>query len=69
MTIVAGLRKKRALFETWLEEVVSHCDEVGMDNNYHMWLVSRRAIARVNGEAFEDDQVYPFWGRLRLWDI
>ncbi|KAF5962293.1 hypothetical protein FBULB1_14327 [Fusarium bulbicola] len=58
-----------SLFGAWLEEVMYHCDEVGMDNNHHMWLSSRRAIARGNGEAFEDDQVYPFWGRLRLWDI
>ncbi|KAH7237742.1 uncharacterized protein BKA55DRAFT_578258 [Fusarium redolens] len=58
-----------SLFQAWLEEVFAHSNQVGMDNNFHMWLASRRAIARVNGEAFGDTQVYPVWERLRQWDL
>ncbi|KAF4946666.1 hypothetical protein FGADI_11014 [Fusarium gaditjirri] len=61
--------EKDSLFETWLEEVMSHCEEVGMDKNFYMWKAIRRAIARANGETFDVDQVYPFWGRLRLYAL
>ncbi|QGI98354.1 hypothetical protein CEK26_011423 [Fusarium fujikuroi] len=61
--------EQNSLLETWLEDVMSHCDEIGVDNNDHMWVASRRAIARANGKAFDNDQVYPLWGRLRQWDL
>ncbi|KAF5665570.1 hypothetical protein FCIRC_10497 [Fusarium circinatum] len=56
-------------FQAWLEDVVSHCEEVGMDHNLFMWFASRRALARANGEALDEEQVYPVWERLRNWDL
>ncbi|KAF5597626.1 uncharacterized protein FSUBG_8458 [Fusarium subglutinans] len=56
-------------FQAWLEDVVSHSEEVGMDHNLFMWFASRRALARANGEALDKEQVYPVWERLRNWDL
>ncbi|EEU35974.1 uncharacterized protein NECHADRAFT_85289 [Fusarium vanettenii 77-13-4] len=55
--------------DAWLNNVMAHSDEVGIDNNRHTWLASRRALARMNNEAFEEDQVYPGWEILRRWTL
>lgn len=57
------------LFEKWLDKVMRRSHEVGFDNNYHTWPATRRAAARLNGEAFDVDQVFPFWERLRSWHV
>jgi hypothetical protein len=56
-------------FQDWLEDVVSHAEEVGMDHNLSMWFACRRALARANNEAFDENQVYPVWERLSSWDL
>ncbi|RTE70171.1 hypothetical protein BHE90_015437 [Fusarium euwallaceae] len=55
--------------DAWLNKVMAHSDEVGIDNNRHTWLASRRALARMNNEAFEEDQAYPAWEILRRWTL
>ncbi|KAM5509934.1 hypothetical protein FOXYSP1_12900 [Fusarium oxysporum f. sp. phaseoli] len=55
------------LFEKWLDKVMRRSHEVGFENNYHTWSATRRAAARLKGEAFDVDQVFPFWERLRSW--
>ncbi|RKK84028.1 hypothetical protein BFJ69_g2330 [Fusarium oxysporum] len=57
------------LFEKWLDKVMRCSHEVGFENNYHTWSATRRAAARLNGEAFDVDQVFPFWERLRSWHV
>ncbi|EWZ31633.1 hypothetical protein FOZG_14756 [Fusarium oxysporum Fo47] len=57
------------LFEKWLDKVMRRSHEVGFENNYHTWSATRRAAARLNGEAFDVDQVFPFWERLRSWHV
>ncbi|KAI1016120.1 hypothetical protein LB504_009234 [Fusarium proliferatum] len=56
-------------FQDWLEDVMSHAEEVGTDHNLFMWFASRRALARANCEAFDESQVYPVWEPLRSWDL
>jgi len=51
----------------WIERVLKHAAEVGFDNNGFVWQASRRALARLNGEAFDLDQVAEFHKRLRMW--
>ncbi|RBA13187.1 hypothetical protein FPRO05_13614 [Fusarium proliferatum] len=48
-------------FQDWLEDVMSHTEEVGTDHNLFMWFRSRRALARANCEAFDESQVYLVW--------
>ncbi|KAF4458756.1 hypothetical protein FALBO_14499 [Fusarium albosuccineum] len=55
--------------DAWLNNVMAHSDKVGIDNNKHTWLASRRALARMNNEAFEEDQVYPPWEILIRWTL
>ncbi|EWG53225.1 hypothetical protein FVEG_17076 [Fusarium verticillioides 7600] len=56
-------------FQVWLQDVMSHSEELGMDHNLFIWFASRRALARANNEAFDESQVYPVWERLRSWDL
>ncbi|KAG5766798.1 hypothetical protein H9Q72_005170 [Fusarium xylarioides] len=56
-------------FQEWLEDVVSHAEEVGIDHNLFMWVACRRALARANNEAFDENQVYSVWERSRSWDL
>lgn len=55
------------LCEQWIERVLEHVAEVGFDNNGFAWQAIRRARARLNGEAFDIDQVAPDWKWLRSW--
>ncbi|KAF5017840.1 hypothetical protein F66182_10201 [Fusarium sp. NRRL 66182] len=62
------LRQEQDTFcDAWVEKVMSHSHRVGVDKNGYSWLAARRALARMNGEAFDEDQVYPFWEKLRRW--
>lgn len=62
------LRQEQDAFcEAWVQRVMSHSHRVGIDNNGYAWLAIRRALARMNNEAFEEDQVYPIWERIRHW--
>ncbi|KAJ3540662.1 hypothetical protein NM208_g4965 [Fusarium decemcellulare] len=60
------LRQEQDAFcEAWVDRVMSHSHQVGIDNNGYAWLAIRRALARMNGEAFDEDQVHPAWERIR----
>ncbi|OIW32592.1 hypothetical protein CONLIGDRAFT_630260 [Coniochaeta ligniaria NRRL 30616] len=55
------------LCERWMERVLGHAAEVGVDNNGFTWLAIRRARARLNGEAFDMGQVAPEFEGLARW--
>ncbi|KAJ3529754.1 hypothetical protein NM208_g4001 [Fusarium decemcellulare] len=62
------LREEQQEFcEAWVRKVVIHSQEVGIDTNGYSWTAIRRALARKNGEAFEYDQIVPWWELLRHW--
>lgn len=51
----------------WMEKVLKHAEEVGIDNNGFTWHAMRRAEARLNGEAFDIDQIWPIGKSLASW--
>ncbi|KAK0637380.1 hypothetical protein B0T17DRAFT_613979 [Bombardia bombarda] len=53
--------------EQWVERVLHHAAEVGLDNIGYTWQAIRRARARLNGEAFDLEQMAPEWELLRHW--
>lgn len=53
--------------EQWIDRVLDHAQQVGIDTNGFTWKAIRRAQARLNGEAFELDQVAPYWEYLHSW--
>ncbi|KAI0865586.1 hypothetical protein F4860DRAFT_526090 [Xylaria cubensis] len=55
--------------ERWIERVLSHGREVGMDVNGFTWQGIRRAQARMNGEGFDiGAQLDLPWEHLDAWD-
>lgn len=52
----------------WVERVLEYADKVGVDANGFTWAAIRRARARLNGEAFEKEQVNSLCDRLSSWD-
>ncbi|KAH7006822.1 hypothetical protein EDB80DRAFT_751594 [Ilyonectria destructans] len=64
----ALVEEQRQLCDIWIENVMSHAQRVGIDENGYTWLAARRARARMNGEAFDEDQVKPSWEYLRHWE-
>ncbi|KAM0547787.1 hypothetical protein ACHAPJ_010248 [Fusarium lateritium] len=66
--VAERLREEQSAFcEAWVSKVIAHSQEIGIDANGYSWLAIRRALARKNGEAFDDDQVNPMWEWLRHW--
>ena len=61
--------EQRLACELWVEGVLEHASEVGFDANGSTWTAVQRVRARLNGEAFEAEQVCGLWGRLSHWDI
>lgn len=55
------------LCERWIETVLGEAARVGVDNHGYTWQAIRRAWARLNGEAFEEDQVWPEWEFISRW--
>ncbi|KAL6922620.1 hypothetical protein FSHL1_006584 [Fusarium sambucinum] len=53
--------------QSWVGKVICHSQEVGMDTGFCSWMAVRRALAKMNNEAFDMDQVYPPWEKLRSW--
>lgn len=35
----------------------------------YTWSATRGVVESLNGEAFDVDQVLPFWERLRSWHV
>jgi hypothetical protein len=60
--------EQRELCGLWTEKVMKHACENGIDENGFTWQAVRRARARLNGEAFDEDQVDPLWEHLRHWE-
>ncbi|KAI0552486.1 hypothetical protein F4679DRAFT_592050 [Xylaria curta] len=55
--------------ERWIERVLSHAREVGIDTNGFTWQGIRRAQARMNGEGFDTEaHLDPPWEHLDAWD-
>lgn len=50
--------------EKWVEGVMTHAGEVGIDMNGFTWQAVRRAKAKLNGEAFDQDEVSPLWDHI-----
>ncbi len=55
------------LCEQWIGRVLEHAAKVGVDNNGFTWQATRRALARLKGEAFDTEQVTPEWEGLARW--
>lgn len=53
--------------QTWVTKVVKHAQEVGIDVNGYSWQAIRRALARMNSEVFDEDQIGPYWETLIWW--
>ncbi|KAI6092656.1 hypothetical protein F4821DRAFT_138681 [Hypoxylon rubiginosum] len=53
--------------QRWVERVLEHAMEVGIDNNGFTWQCIRRAQARLNGEAFDVEQINPIFEALTYW--
>lgn len=47
---------------------MKYSEDIGPETNGYTWLATRSARARLNGEAFDDDQVNPFWEHLNHWE-
>ncbi|KPM46378.1 hypothetical protein AK830_g9 [Neonectria ditissima] len=66
--LAEGLRQEQDTFcNAWVENVISHSDRIGIDKSGYTWLAVRRALARMHGEAFEEEQVTPWSERIRWW--
>lgn len=60
--------EQEELCEAWVERVMEHSEDIGLEANGYTWLATRRARARLNGEAFDEDQVNPSWEHLNHWE-
>ncbi|RMJ06467.1 hypothetical protein CDV36_013948 [Fusarium kuroshium] len=60
--------EQEELCETCIKKVMKHSEEIGLEENGYTWLAIRRAQAKLNGEAFDDDQVNPLWEHLNHWE-
>lgn len=65
----ALVEEQQQLCDVWVENVMSHAQRVGVEENGYTWIAARRARARMNGEAFDEDQVKPSWEYLTHWDF
>ncbi|KAF2971848.1 hypothetical protein GQX73_g1774 [Xylaria multiplex] len=55
--------------ERWVNRVLSHAQDVGIDTNGWTWQGIRRAWARMNGEGFDAvAQLVPYWEDLDSWE-
>ncbi|KAI1323246.1 hypothetical protein F5Y16DRAFT_351484 [Xylariaceae sp. FL0255] len=53
----------------WIDGVLEHAGQVGIDVNGFTWEAIRRAKAAANGEAFDVNQVDPPWNQLELTSL
>ncbi|KAM0260326.1 hypothetical protein ACHAPA_010302 [Fusarium lateritium] len=66
--LAQDLREEQDAFcQAWVDRVMCHSNEVGIDSNGFTWQAIRRTLARLNNEAFDLEQVYPFQERIRRW--
>lgn len=55
------------LCEQWIDRMLEHAAQVGLDVNGFTWHASRRALARLNGEAFDVEQILPGQESVASW--
>ncbi|KAH6989022.1 hypothetical protein BKA56DRAFT_628958 [Ilyonectria sp. MPI-CAGE-AT-0026] len=60
--------EQRGLCEAWTNRVMIHAEEIGIDVNEFTWQAARRALARLDGEAFDEEHVSPWHESLRNWE-
>jgi hypothetical protein len=53
--------------QRYVDSMIEYCREFGIDSHEHSWFAFRRVRARLENEAFEEDQVNPPWKCLRRW--
>lgn len=53
--------------QEFIDRMIDHCQEFGIDSHTRSWTAFRRARARLNNEAFEYDQISPPWEWLSRW--
>ncbi|KAF5643025.1 4-coumarate ligase [Fusarium tjaetaba] len=69
LDLAESLRQEQDMHrKAWVSKVVEHAQEVGIDTNGYSWQAIRRALARANNEAFDEDQVDPYWETM-IWTI
>ncbi|KAI2466309.1 hypothetical protein F4781DRAFT_357974 [Annulohypoxylon bovei var. microspora] len=52
----------------WIEHVIAHAQEDGIDANGFTWLVIRQVQARLKGEVFDKEHVSQWWHHLAADD-
>ncbi|KAI1453000.1 hypothetical protein F4805DRAFT_398209 [Annulohypoxylon moriforme] len=52
----------------WIDRVMKHAEEVGIDGNGYTWFAIRQVKARLNGEKFYKYEDFQFWHRLYAHD-
>ncbi|PNP79335.1 hypothetical protein FNYG_07411 [Fusarium nygamai] len=68
LDLAENLRQEQDMYcQAWVSKVIEHAQEVGIDINGYSWQAIRRALARANNEAFDVDQVDPYWETMIWW--
>ncbi|KAF5681380.1 hypothetical protein FDENT_8151 [Fusarium denticulatum] len=66
--LTENLRQEQDIYcQAWVNKVIEHAQEVGIDTNGYSWQAIRRALARMNSEAFDEDQIDPYWETMIWW--
>jgi hypothetical protein len=53
--------------QLWVYRLICKVKKFGLDWEEASWIAARRAMAKVNNEAFDDDQVEPEWKMVDRW--
>ncbi|KAH7174865.1 uncharacterized protein B0J16DRAFT_324324 [Fusarium flagelliforme] len=61
------VREQNEFCQLWVYRLISKVKEFGLDWEEASWIATRRAIAKVNDEAFDDDQLEPEWKMVDRW--
>jgi len=61
------VREQNEFCQLWVYRLISKVKEFGLDWEEASWIATRRALAKENDEAFDDDQVEPEWKMVDRW--
>ncbi|RFN54351.1 hypothetical protein FIE12Z_1477 [Fusarium flagelliforme] len=61
------VREQNEFCQLWVYRLISKVKEFGLDWEEASWIATRRAMAKINDEAFDDDQVEPEWKMVDRW--
>jgi hypothetical protein len=68
LRVADGLRDEHEQYcQEWLDGVISCCQKDGLDEYDETWQATRRALARMENEAFDMDQITPWEELLYRW--